>query len=130
MPLVWAHAEYVRLVRSLRDGRVFDTPPQTVQRYVTNKTGSPIAVWGHNLKRRSMPGGKDLRILLDAPATVHWSTDVWATAQDVVTQDSGLGVFFTDLPVGHLPVGATLEFTFRYQISGEWENVNYAVQIS
>jgi glucoamylase len=26
MPLVWAHAEYVKLARSLRDGRVFDTP--------------------------------------------------------------------------------------------------------
>jgi glucoamylase len=32
MPLVWAHAEHVKLLRSLRDGRVFDLPPQTVQR--------------------------------------------------------------------------------------------------
>ncbi len=34
MPLVWAHAEYLRLSRSLHDGRVFDMPPQTVQRYL------------------------------------------------------------------------------------------------
>lgn len=34
MPLVWAHAEYVKLLRSLQDGRVFDTPAQTFQRYV------------------------------------------------------------------------------------------------
>ena len=34
MPLVWAHAEYLKLCRSLKDGRVFDTPPQTVQRYI------------------------------------------------------------------------------------------------
>ena len=26
MPLVWAHAEYVKLRRSLREGRAFDTP--------------------------------------------------------------------------------------------------------
>mgnify|MGYP000312505887 CR=1 FL=1 len=32
MPLVWAHAEYVKLLRSLRDGQVFDMPPQGVQR--------------------------------------------------------------------------------------------------
>ena len=32
-PLVWAHAEYVKLRRSLRDGSIFDQPPQTVQRY-------------------------------------------------------------------------------------------------
>lgn len=34
MPLVWAHAEYVKLVRSLRDGRIFDMPRQTYDRYV------------------------------------------------------------------------------------------------
>ena len=37
MPLVWAHAEYVKLLRSLRDGKVFDRPPQTVQRYLIEK---------------------------------------------------------------------------------------------
>jgi len=34
MPLVWAHAECVRLQRSLQDGKLFDLPPQTVQRYL------------------------------------------------------------------------------------------------
>ena len=34
MPLVWAHAEYIKLVRSLQDGVVFDLPPQTVARYL------------------------------------------------------------------------------------------------
>ncbi|MEJ2758164.1 MAG: glucan 1,4-alpha-glucosidase [Anaerolineales bacterium] len=34
MPLVWAHAEFVKLLRSLQDGKVFDTPEQTVQRYL------------------------------------------------------------------------------------------------
>ena len=39
-PLVWAHAEYVKLLRSLTDGKVFDTPPQTVKRYLLDKTQS------------------------------------------------------------------------------------------
>jgi glucoamylase len=34
MPLVWAHAEYLKLRRSLREGRVFDTPPETFKRYL------------------------------------------------------------------------------------------------
>ena len=37
MPLVWAHAEYVKLLRSLREGQVFDTPPQPVKRYQVDK---------------------------------------------------------------------------------------------
>ena len=34
MPLVWAHAEYAKLVRSLHDGRIFDLPHQAHSRYV------------------------------------------------------------------------------------------------
>jgi glucoamylase len=36
MPLVWAHAEYLKLRRSLQDGRVFDMPTQTVSRYLNS----------------------------------------------------------------------------------------------
>ncbi len=34
MPLVWAHAEYLKLRRSIRDNRVFDMPAQTANRYL------------------------------------------------------------------------------------------------
>jgi glucoamylase len=37
MPLVWAHAEYAKLVRSLHEGRVFDMPQQAYERYVRGK---------------------------------------------------------------------------------------------
>lgn len=34
MPLVWAHAEYIKLLRSIKDGDVFDLPVQTIKRYL------------------------------------------------------------------------------------------------
>ena len=37
MPLVWAHAEYLKLCRSLFDGAIFDRPPQTVERYCRSR---------------------------------------------------------------------------------------------
>src|SRR5207244_9323183 len=45
MPLVWAHAEYVKLRRSLGDGRVFDMPAQAVQRRVGRKSTPSPTVW-------------------------------------------------------------------------------------
>jgi glucoamylase len=33
-PLLWAHGEYIKLRRSIRDGRVFDAPRQTFKRYL------------------------------------------------------------------------------------------------
>ena len=87
MPLVWAHAEYLKLRRSLRDGRVFDLPPQTVQRYLIEKTVSPRLVWRFNHKIRTMPAGKLLRIETLAPAVIHWTADDWHTVQDVTTRE-------------------------------------------
>ena len=73
MPLVWAHAEYVKLLRSLQDGRIFDMPPQTVQRYLVEKKTSPYVLWRFTYRRTSIPHGKWLRIETMAPAVVHWS---------------------------------------------------------
>jgi hypothetical protein len=36
--------------------------PQTVQRYLVEKTGSPYVVWRFNNKCDAMPAGKTLRI--------------------------------------------------------------------
>lgn len=40
MPLAWAHAEYLKLARSIRDGRIFDMPPCTQKRYASPATPS------------------------------------------------------------------------------------------
>src|SRR5438034_714606 len=50
MPLAWAHAEYVKLRRSLHDRRIFDMPPQTHRRYTGEWTAPRYAVWRFNHK--------------------------------------------------------------------------------
>ena len=75
-PLVWAHSEYVKLRRSLRDGKIFDQPPQTVQRYQVEKPTRQVFGWRLNNKSRVLPRNKKLRIkLLNPSALVHWSLD-------------------------------------------------------
>ena len=129
MPLVWAHAEYVKLLRSLRDDRVFDLPPQTVQRYLEANIPSPLAYWQYNQKLQSFPAGKILRLGLLKAALVHWSSDNWQTIHDVQTHDTGLGVYIADLPTTGLPPRASLSFTFDWTDSGSWEGVNYTVEV-
>lgn len=127
MPLVWAHAEYVKLRRSLKDGRVFDTPPQCTQRYIVEQKGSPYAMWRFNLKSSSIPVGVNLRIELLAPAVVRWSRDGWKTAQEIPTRDSGLGIHLADLPVSQAPAGAQIRFILAGK--GEDDQQEFAVQV-
>jgi glucoamylase len=130
MPLVWAHAEYVKLRRSLFDGRVFDTPPQSVQRYQVKKTGSPNAIWRFNHKCRTITRGKTLRLEVLAPATVHWSDDRWHTVHDTSTRDTGLGVHVADLPSNDLSAGGMIVFTIYWPEQNRWEGVDYSVIVS
>jgi glucoamylase len=130
MPLVWAHAEYLKLRRSLRDGRLFDQPPQTVQRYLKEKTVSPRRVWRYNHKLRSLPPGKILRIELMAPSVIHWSADDWKTCQDIKTLDDGLGIHLADLPTQSRPEGTQIKFTFYWPNADRWEGRDFMVRIA
>jgi glucoamylase len=130
MPLVWAHAEYVKLRRSLHDGRVFDTPPQTVKRYQVEKSGSPYALWRFNQKSRTIMAGKTLRLEMFTKARIRWSVDGWRTAQETPTRDTGFGVHYADLLTTHLPAGGTVIFTIFWIESGKWENADFTVRIS
>jgi glucoamylase len=127
-PLVWAHSEYVKLRRSLRDGKIFDQPPQTVQRYLVEKKKSEYFEWRFNNKCRSVPQGKKLRLVLPAPAQVHWSFDGWKTAQDTNSRDP-LGIYVADLPTEQLAVSSEIVFTFYWPQEQRWEGVNYSVSV-
>jgi glucoamylase len=128
-PLVWAHAEYVKLRRSIRDGKVFDQPPQTVQRYLVEKPSRQIFGWRFNNKTRSVPRNKTLRIELLNPGLVHWSIDGWTTSQDTKTRDTGLGTHVLNLPTASLPAGSEVTFTFYWPLESRWEGTDFAVSV-
>ena len=129
MPLVWAHAEYLKLCRSLSDGRTFDQPPQTVQRYLVQQITSDRIVWRFNNKVRAMPANRTLRVETLAPAVVHWSADEWRTAHDTATRDTTLGVHVADLGTRDLRPGSRVHFTFYWPEAGRWEGVDFSVCI-
>jgi glucoamylase len=129
MPLVWAHAEHIKLLRSLRDGRVFDMPPQPVERYQINKVTSPLRSSRFNQKTRSIPAGKKLRIELLAAATVHWTLDEWQTSHDDETREIGFGIHLVDLPTQHASPGAGICFTLYWRDAERWEGTDFAVRI-
>ena len=129
MPLVWAHAEHVKLLRSLADGRVFDMPPQPRQRYQIEAVRSRHCVWRFNNKCRSLAAGSILRVELLAAAAIHWTSDAWRTIRDTPTQDSGFGIYFADLDTAGLAAGGGIVFTIRWTDAERWEGVDFGIAI-
>ena len=129
MPLVWAHAEYVKLCRSLSDGVVFDMPPQTVKRYVEAQTGSQYAIWRFSHKRRTMPAEQTLRLELLETADIHWSSDGWQTSRVTHTRDTGLGLHIADLDTTMLTAGTKIEFALHWLDNDRWQEENSVIKI-
>ncbi len=129
MPLVWAHAEHVKLLRSLADGAVFDMPPQTVRRYLKQTNTPRCRPWRPDWRADTLPAGRVLRIDLPEAATVHWSADRWSAVTDSVTQETGLGVHTLALPTEGLAPGTRIAFTWRWRNSGSWVGRDYLVTV-
>jgi glucoamylase len=129
MPLVWAHAEHIKLLRSLRDGAVFDMPPQTFNRYVANTPAPAPVTWRTTSRIDRIAAGRVLRLEFLEPARIRLSTDDWSTTFDADTAASGLGLQFYDLPTADLTDGAMIQFTVFWPKQNRWEGTDFQVAV-
>jgi glucoamylase len=129
MPLVWAHAEFVKLIYSWELGRPVDRPAATFDRYGGKRPVIDYMIWGPNMKPRHMPAGQTLTLALTAPARVRWGLNGWTDVIDSETRDTGLGLHAVDLPVKSLGPGEKIDFTFFWTDPQTWEGQDYHVEV-
>ena len=129
MPLMWAHAEYVKLLRSVSDGRVFDLIPQVAERYLGDRKACQLfEIWKPNRRVRFVKKGYTLRIQAPASFHLHWTGDEWGTVKDTPSSATTLGIDFVDIPITakqHAPI----RFTFFWSENNSWEGRDYMVEI-
>jgi len=129
MPLVWAHAEFAKLCHSLAAGRPVDRPQATWARYRGLRPKIDYVIWGPRYRPRQIQAGHTLYVATNAPARIHFGTNGWQNVRDMLTTDSGLGVYVAELPAKTLRPGDSLQFTFFWPESGTWEGRNYEVAV-
>jgi glucoamylase len=128
MPLVWAHAEYIKLCLSHAQGHPVDRPAQTWLRYHGQRPQVSYSLWRLKQRPRNVPAGKELRLLLHAPARVHWGRNGWQDIADMNTQDWRLA-HIAVLPTTLLNPGDTLEFTLYWPHTGQWQGEDFQIRI-
>jgi glucoamylase len=129
MPLVWAHAEYIKLLASRKLGYPYDRPPATWRRYQGRPPAIRHAVWSPSLPIQEIGAGQTLLIALSAPGSVHWGIDGWQSSQDTPTQDTGLGLHVAELPTQALRAGQRMVFTYQRVDTGEWSGRDYTIMV-
>ncbi|MBI1994588.1 MAG: glucan 1,4-alpha-glucosidase, partial [Deltaproteobacteria bacterium] len=99
MPLMWAHAEYIRLLRSAFDGQVFDLIPEVAERYLgAERKCIPREVWKTNRRCHSVAGGVTLRVQAPAPFRLRWTRNEWQTVEETPAISTALGIHYVDIP--------------------------------
>ena len=128
MPLVWAHSEYLKLLRSAADGAVFDRIPIVEERYA-KKQRPPSTIEVFKTARRQISrlnAGKTLRITSAARFRVTWTADNWKTRQVQESTHLGYAGSYADLPTKAGQVGA-IEFALFWPEENRWEGRNHRV---
>ena len=128
-PLAWAHAEYIKLLHSRRDGEIFDSVPSASERYVTGAVAPrrDLTMWGHNFPAQSVEEGTTLRLICGDAFRVRWTSDGWKNKRDFKAIELKMGLFYADIVV---PKGATkLEWTFFYTQSLKWDGENFTIEV-
>jgi glucoamylase len=125
MPLMWAHAEYIKLLRSTHDGKVFDLIPEVASHFGTGKR-RVLEVWKRNRQVSAIRPGITLRILADKAFVLHWSLDGWGRNIDTNSKSTVIGLHYVDIDV---PAAqrAPIEFTFRWLDDNTWEGHDFEV---
>ena len=129
-PLAWAHAEYIKLIRSAADGRVFDLPSEVEERYARARGRlNRLAMWTPHYPLRFAAAGETLRIYAREAFLLRYSLDNWSTTTDVDATDTELAIHFTDIPLAPSQQ-APVRFTFFWKQSGSWQGYDFAVAIT
>lgn len=132
MPLMWAHAEYIKLLRSVRDGKVFDQVPVAAERYLSAspsiRRGRSLEIWKPNRQPRTVARDSTLRIQAPASFRLRWTRDEWQDMTDTASSPTALGIEFVDIPISSSQQ-APIRFTFFWTLTNRWEGRDYEVAV-
>ena len=128
IPLMWAHAEYVKLLRSSVDNKMVDRIEPVAVRYSNDNPRPVIEIWKMNRQVRTVPAGGLLRVVASSPFLLHWSDDEWRTPRDTRSTPTALGIEYVDIQVDKAQK-APLRFTFDWPLDHQWQGKDFAVEV-
>jgi len=99
LPLIWAHAEHIKLVRSIANGRVFDLLDCVSGRYLGQDRGRLIRweVWSDKRRVSAIPSGVRLRIIDASPFVLEWTSSEWSQLARLESVSTRVSVHYVDV---------------------------------
>jgi glucoamylase len=129
MPLVWAHGQYIKVLRSIHDGVPFTRSKEVEARYSrAPRSRRRMEVWKPHHRPTHVAPGTVLRIQAPEAFRLHWSDNGWTTVEDQAATGTPIGIHYFDIPTDDL-AGREIIFTQFWVDRDAWEGRNYSVRV-
>jgi glucoamylase len=132
VPLVWAHAEYLKLLRSALDGKVFDRIDPVYERYCKpegrGRTRQNLEIYSLRRPIQRIASGDTLRILDENHFDLIWSGDGWQTTHTAASRTLGCAGFSADVATAPGQTGS-LSWTLHWPERDRWLGYNVEVRV-
>jgi glucoamylase len=128
MPLVWAHAEYLKLAASRILKRPFDRPAAVWERYRGERPALARVIWCPHAPAPEVPEGCALTIALPEPGAVRWGLDGWQDVREQDTSANSLDLHLLDIDTPRLRAGRRIDLTFRY--GSNWAGRDFSILVT
>jgi len=130
-PLVWAHAEYLKLLRSALDGKVFDRVDSVYDRYCTPEGRSQrqqeLEIFSFRRPIQKVAVGHTLRILDGDRFDLVWSDDGWQTVHSAASRERGSAGYSVDIATPGR--SGQISWTLHWTAADRWLGYNVTIEI-
>ena len=127
MPLVWAHAEFLKLAASRDSGQPAELLASVWKRWKGRRPRAGSWHWTERIPFEALPAGRALLVEHDRPFILHAGTDGWRDGRDLASQPLGLDRHGVRLEPAALRDHTSVEFTRR--VGDSWEQRDWAVRL-
>lgn len=128
MPLLWTHAEFLKLMVARERGRPIELLSSVEERY--GAPVPPIAArwhWRDEVPVNHLLANRGLLIEDREPFTLHYGFDGWQRVSDRTATALPCGLWGVELSAVELSQASQLQFTRRY--GSHWEGVDHTVEL-
>lgn len=129
MPLLWAHAEFVKLATASITKQPMELLEAVKLRYNFERPHAKIWHWRTNAPFLELHQDMDLLIEACEPFQLHFSLCEWRNTENRSSQPLGFGMHGVRLRHRQLQDVGKILFTLYYLERKEWENVDYCITV-
>lgn len=127
MPLLWAHAEFLKLIVARQSGKPVELLKSVEERYSAAPPTADTFHWRTEAQFERLVGGRHLAVEDRSPFTLHYGFDGWQHIGERSSERGPLGLWSVAFTGGELEAYTEINFTRRYERG--WEGTDYRITL-